>query len=126
MTIIRGAQTATNMIEIVENIVADKVGLAEFHASPTPPTADFDVRLPASQTNPGFDVLGNALTNPPVVGLNGAESEINFSPVADSWPDTLSIPGADLPNYEFDGDPGDIEVRINLPTREAKFILEKQ
>jgi hypothetical protein len=84
------------------------------------------IRIPASKSNPGFDALGNPLTNPPVVGHNNAEAKINFSPVANSWHESYSIPGADLPNYEFDGNPGDIEIRIDQPTREAKFIVEKQ
>jgi hypothetical protein len=83
-------------------------------------------RLPASDSNPGFDVEGNPLTNPPVVGMNNAETKINFSPVPNSWHESYSIPGADLPTYAFDGDPGDIEIRIDQPTREAKFIVEKQ
>lgn len=64
------------------------------------------------------------LTNPPVIGHNGCESTINFSPVANSWPDTYSIPGADLPNYAFDGDSGDINILIDTATKEAKFTLE--
>lgn len=82
-------------------------------------------RIPASQTNPGFDTLGNPLTHSDVVGINAAETEVNFSPVADSWPAKYSIPGADLPNYTFDGDPGDIEIRVDTPTREGKFRLRK-
>lgn len=126
IVIIRGAQTPTNMIQIVENIAASKIELAEFHANPTPPTADFDVRLPASQTNPGFDVLGNVLTNPPVVGLNGAESRINFSPVANSWPTGISIPGADIPTYEFNGNSGSINIEKKNTIRETIFKLEKE
>jgi hypothetical protein len=44
-------------------------------------------RIPASLTNPGFDAAGNALSNPSVVGINNAESKIDFSPVENSWPD---------------------------------------
>ena len=116
-----GAIVPDSVLTQAYNLLGYEIGLMT--PDPEGPGAGY---IPASQTNPGFDVLGNVLTNPPVVGHNGAESEINFSPVADSWPDTLSIPGADLPNYAFDGDPGDIEVRSNLPTQEAKFILEKQ
>lgn len=85
-----------------------------------------DTYIPASQTNPGFDVLGNPLTNPPVVGLNGAESRINFSPVANSWPTGISIPGADIPTYEFDGNAGDINIGINNASKESKFTLERE
>ena len=84
------------------------------------------IRIPASKSNPGYDVLGNLLEFPPVVGLNNAETKINFSPIPNSWHESYSIPGADLSNYSFDGDPGDIEIRIDQPTREAKFIVEKQ
>jgi hypothetical protein len=83
-------------------------------------------RLPASDSNPGFDVEGNPLTNPPVVGHNNAETKVNFSPVENSWHESYSIPGADLPNYSFDGSPGDIDIRIDQPKREAKFILERE
>jgi hypothetical protein len=85
---------------------------------------DGGVFIPASQINPGMDTSANDLSNPPVVGHNGPESTINFSPVSNSWHDTYSIPGADLPNYAFDGDPGDINILINTATREAKFRLE--
>jgi len=84
------------------------------------------IRIPASKSNPGFDALGNPLTNPPVVGHNNAETKINFSPVANSWPVQYSIPGADLPTYAFDGNPGDIELGIDMPAREASFHLRKQ
>jgi hypothetical protein len=83
------------------------------------------VRIPASQSNPGYDVLGNPLTNPPVVGHNNAETKINFSPVPNSWHESYSIPGADLPTYAFDGNPGDIVVGIDQAKREAKFRLPK-
>jgi len=82
------------------------------------------VFIPASQINPGMDTSANDLSNPPVVGHNGAESTINFSPVTDSWFEGYSIPGADLSNYAFDGDPGDISILIDTATREAKFRLE--
>ena len=82
--------------------------------------------IPASQTNLGFDSLGNPLTNSAIVGHNGAETEINFSPVDNSWPEQYSIPGADLPNYTFDGDPGDIVIRKNTTKHESNFTLEKQ
>lgn len=81
--------------------------------------------IPASQTNLGFDALGNPLTNSAVVGINGAETEINYSPVDNSWPEQYSIPGADLPNYTFDGDPGDIVLGVDTATREARFKLER-
>ena len=83
-------------------------------------------RIPASKSNPGFDAAGNALEFPPVVGLNNAETKINFSPVANSWPAQYSIPGADLPTYAFDGNPGDIDLGIDMPAREASFHLRKQ
>lgn len=85
-----------------------------------------DALIPASKTNPGFDCLDNPLTNPPVKGLNNAESTVNFSPVANSWSDKYSIPGADLPNYEFDGNPGDIEIGVQEANHEGRFRLRKQ
>ena len=118
MTIIRGAESDIFTIQEIENVVARKVGLDEFHY-------EGNLYIPASQTNPGFDALGNPLTHPAVVGINAAETEVDFSPVDNSWPEQYSIPGADLPNYTFDGDPGDIEVRVNTPTREGSFRLEK-
>ena len=84
------------------------------------------IRIPASKSNPGYDVLGNLLEFPPVVGHNNAETKINFSPVPNSWHESYSIPGADLPTYAFDGDPGDIDLGIDMPAREASFHLRKQ
>lgn len=82
-------------------------------------------RIPASLTNLGFDSVGDPLVNLGVVGHNDAESKINFSPVENSWPSGYSIPGADISTYEFDGNPGDIELGINQPIREASFNLRK-
>jgi hypothetical protein len=116
---IRGATTPVFYLEQLENIAASKLGIADFHLENM-------IRIPASLTNPGFDILGNPLTNPPRVGLNGAESTVNFSPVDNSWSDVYSIPGADLPNYGFNGVPGDLDILIDTATREAKFRLENQ
>jgi hypothetical protein len=80
--------------------------------------------IPASRTNPTLDILGNPLTNPPVIGLNGSESEVNFSPVPDSWHESYSIPGAGIPNYFFNGDPGDIDILIDTASREARFRVD--
>jgi hypothetical protein len=84
------------------------------------------IRIPASKSNPGFDALGNPLTNPPVVGLNNAETKINFSPVADTWHESHNIPGADLPNYSFDGDPGDIDIGNKNSIKENKFTIRRE
>lgn len=81
--------------------------------------------IPASLTNPGFDAAGDPLSNPSVVGHNGAEAKIDFSPVENSWPNIYSIPGADIPSYEFNGDPGDIELGIDQERREASFVIRK-
>ena len=83
------------------------------------------MRIPASVSNPSFDVYGNKLINNAVVGHNNAETEINFSPVENSWPDKYNIPGADLPNYTFDGNSGDINIQKNIEKEEGKMILEK-
>jgi hypothetical protein len=117
--LIFGKAMSTYSIQKYENLIATNTPVPE-------PNITAPLRIPASQLNPGFDVLGDPLEFPAVIGHNGAESTINFSPVANSWPDTYSIPGADLPNYAFDGDPGDINILINTPTREAKFRLENQ
>lgn len=82
------------------------------------------VKIPASQINTTLDVLGDSLSNPAKIGLNDSGATINFSPVENSWPDIYSIPGADLSNYEFDGDPGDIQININRDKQEARFTLE--
>jgi hypothetical protein len=121
-TLIFGKPLSTYQIQKYENYQAKNTPIAE-------PNITAPLRVPASQLNPGFDVLGNVLSNKAVIGVNGIvgpESTINFSPVANSWPDTYSIPGADLPNYAFDGDSGDINILIDTTTREAKFRLENQ
>lgn len=82
-------------------------------------------RIPASLTNPGFDAAGDPLVNIGIVGHNEAESKINFSPVANSWSDVYSIPGADIAAYEFDGSLGDVELGFNTTTREGLFIIEE-
>jgi hypothetical protein len=121
-TLIFGKAMSTYSVQKYENFIAKN--------TPTPePNITAPLRIPASQLNPGFDVLGNVLSNKAVIGVNGIvgpESTINFSPVANSWPDTYSIPGADLPNYAFDGNSGDLDILIDTSTREAKFRLENQ
>jgi hypothetical protein len=83
-------------------------------------------KIPASKSNPGYDVDGYPLTNPSVVGHNNAETKINFSPVANSWPDSYNIPGADLPLYTFDGDSGSIKIKSNIDNKESTFLVQNE
>ena len=84
-----------------------------------------DMLVPADPNNPGFDALGNKLTNPPKIGFNGAESVWTVTDTPEAFPDGTELPGDGiLDPYDFNGDPGSLTLGINTDKQEARFYLE--
>lgn len=84
------------------------------------------IRVPASQTNPGFAANGYRLTNFPVNGHNDAETKISFALVANSLPSSVIVPGLDTDPSGFDDSYGDVDIKTESFRKKSKFTLRRQ
>lgn len=124
---LRGSATGISTLDI---LVAGGQVVRGTESPPYYPTTSIaydNVKIPAQTTDPTLDCNDVPLTNPPKIGLNGAETRAEFcsNPNAPEFFDK-EVPGDGvLAAYQFDGDPGDVVIGRDLATEEGKFSLRK-